>query len=123
MQKAATAAAQLERANHAASQLSSSLPSGGTRAFSEFAEGGIVNGPTPAIVGEAGPEVIIPLSQPGRAAQLAQQSGLTAMLGGGGTPTVYVFVGNDQLETYMVKVVDRNNRAMGTAMAYGARGL
>lgn len=123
MQKAATAAAQLERANHAASQLSSSLPSGGTRAFSEFAEGGIVNGPTPAIVGEAGPEVIIPLSQPGRAAQLAQQSGLTAMLGSGGTPTVYVFVGNDQLETYMVKVVDRNNRAMGTAMAYGARGL
>ena len=30
-----------------------------------FASGGIVNGPTPALVGEAGPEAIIPLSQLG----------------------------------------------------------
>jgi hypothetical protein len=36
---------------------------------------------------------------------------------------VYVFIGNDQLDTYMVRVVDRNNKALGTEMAYGARGL
>src|SRR6185503_15591969 len=97
---------------------------GGTRPFSEFAEGGIVNGPIPAIVGEAGPEVIIPLSKPGRAAQLARDSGLASMLGmGGDAPMVYVFIGNDQLDTYMVRVVDRNNKALGTEMAYGARGL
>jgi hypothetical protein len=103
---------------------SAGLPSGGTRPFSEFAEGGIVNGPIPAIVGEAGPEVIIPLSKPGRAAQLARDSGLASMLGmGGDAPMVYVFIGNDQLDTYMVRVVDRNNKALGTEMAYGARGL
>ena len=46
------------------------------------------------------------------------------MLGmGGDAPMVYVFIGNDQLDTYMVRVVDRNNKALGTEMAYGARGL
>ena len=41
-------------------------------------------GPTRARVGGAGPEVIIPLTKPRRARQLAAQSGLTEMLGAGG---------------------------------------
>jgi phage-related protein len=41
-----------------------------------FAEGGIVNGPQMGLVGEAGREVIIPLSRPARAAQLVRESGL-----------------------------------------------
>lgn len=45
-----------------------------------FANGGIVYGPTPALVGEAGPEVIIPLTRPQRAVDLVQQSGLLGLL-------------------------------------------
>ena len=37
-------------------------------------------GPTPALVGEAGPEVIIPLTRPQRAVDLVQQSGLLGLL-------------------------------------------
>jgi len=40
------------------------------------AEGGIFNSPTVVLVGEAGPEVIIPLTRHARAAQLMAQSGL-----------------------------------------------
>lgn len=52
----------------------------GLSGFSFFADGGIVFGPTRAIVGEAGPEVIIPLTRPERAATLAADSGLLAIL-------------------------------------------
>lgn len=45
-----------------------------------FANGGIVNGPTPALVGEAGREVIIPLTRPARAVELARHSGLIDLL-------------------------------------------
>lgn len=55
-----------------------------------FANGGIVNGPTAALIGEAGREVVIPLTRPQRAAELAQQSGLIDLLasqGALGVPT------------------------------------
>lgn len=58
----------------------SGLPSA-VRTYLPFAEGGLVCGPTHALVGEAGPEVIIPLTKPKRARQLAAQSGLMEMLG------------------------------------------
>lgn len=45
-----------------------------------FADGGIVNRPTAALIGEAGREVVIPLTRPGRAVELAQQSGLIDLL-------------------------------------------
>ena len=45
-----------------------------------FADGGVVNGPTFAMIGEAGPEVVIPLSKPQRALALAQQSGLMSLI-------------------------------------------
>jgi hypothetical protein len=121
--KAKAAAEAIAKANAEAARLRGGIPGGGA-IFSQMAEGGVVNGPTPAIVGEAGPEVIIPLTKPGRAAQLAQESGLASMLGmGSSQPTVYVFIGNDQLDSYMVRVVDKNNKALSTGMTYGARGL
>ncbi|WP_327594711.1 hypothetical protein [Streptomyces chartreusis] len=52
------------------------------RKYLPFAKGGIVYGPTHALIGEAGPEVVIPLTNPKRAAQLAQQSGLLGILAG-----------------------------------------
>jgi hypothetical protein len=45
-----------------------------------LAQGAIVRRETLAIVGEAGPEVVIPLTRPARARELAEQSGLVAML-------------------------------------------
>jgi hypothetical protein len=53
-----------------------------------FADGGYVNKPTPAIVGEAGPEVILPLTNPARSLQLLrplmEPGGALAMAGGTG---------------------------------------
>lgn len=48
----------------------------GDRNIPGYAEGGIVSRPTYALVGEAGPEVILPLSDPRRSAQLMQQAGI-----------------------------------------------
>ncbi|MGO4422642.1 hypothetical protein AB4Z54_29060, partial [Streptomyces sp. MCAF7] len=57
-----------------------SLP-GPIRKVLPFANGGIVYGPTQALIGEAGPEVIIPLTRPQRARQLAEQANLAELLG------------------------------------------
>jgi phage-related protein len=60
-------------------KVKSGIPSS-VRKYLPFAKGGIVYGPTHALIGEAGPEVVIPLTNPKRAAQLAQQSGLLGIL-------------------------------------------
>jgi len=41
-----------------------------------LAQGGVISSPTLAMVGEAGPEAVIPLSRPARAAQVMKQAGL-----------------------------------------------
>lgn len=59
----------------------SAIPGGGAiGGLFGFADGGIIRRPTVGLVGEAGPEVIIPLTRPARARQLADQSGLTSIL-------------------------------------------
>lgn len=98
------------------------LPAQGTRGFSEYAEGGIVTNPTQALIGEAGPEVVIPLTRPARAAELLQMSGLNRMLTPS-TPTVQVFVGNEQLDARTYRIVTDNNAALSNSLAFGARGL
>lgn len=98
------------------------LPKQGTRGFSEFAEGGIVSQPTHALVGEAGPEAVIPLTRPARAAELLRMSGLDKMLGSS-TPSIQVFVGNEQLDARTYRIVTGNNDAMANSLAFGARGL
>ena len=51
-----------------------------------FANGGIITSPTVAALAEDGrPEVVIPLTKPARAQQLAQESGLTQILNVGST--------------------------------------
>lgn len=98
------------------------LPDKGTRPFSEYAEGGLVTQPTQALIGEAGPEVVIPLTRPARAAELLKMSGLDKMLGSS-TPSVQVFVGNEQLDARTYRIVTGNNEAMANSLAFGARGL
>lgn len=63
-------------------KIKSGLPSS-VRNLLPFANGGIVNGPTAALIGEAGREVVIPLTRPARARQLAEQSGLLDVIGVG----------------------------------------
>jgi hypothetical protein len=60
------------------------------------ATGGIFNKPT--IVGEAGPEMVLPLSFPNRMAQIMQSLGMGGKGGGGGkvTQNFYVTVNNPQ---------------------------
>jgi SLT domain-containing protein len=49
-----------------------------------YAEGGIFNSPTLGMIGEAGPEVLLPLSRPDRLAELLRASGLNKALGDSG---------------------------------------
>ena len=46
--------------------------------FAAFANGGVVTDATMSLIGEAGPEVVIPLTRPARAAQLVRESGLVS---------------------------------------------
>jgi hypothetical protein len=85
-----------------------------------FAAGGIVDTPAWRYTGEAGAEAIIPLTDPNRARQLANESGLTSMLGGGDT-SVIVFIGDEQIEAKLVKVVDKSMRGLAQGMKYGPR--
>ena len=100
----------------------SRMPAASSRGFQEYADGGFARTATEAIIGEAGPEVVIPLTKPGRAAQLLQRSGLANMLSAAAT-MVQVFIGNEQLDSRTVRIVEANNAAMGNSLAFGARGL
>lgn len=64
-------------------QLRSGLPTA-VRGLLPFADGGIVDRPTLGLLGEAGREVVLPLTRPQRARQLADQSGLMDVLAGAG---------------------------------------
>ncbi len=65
-------------------------------------------------------EAVIPLTNPGRARQLANESGLTAMLGGGGD-TVMVYIGDEQIKAKVVRWAGAPVSAFGRAMKYGPR--
>jgi phage-related protein len=60
-------------------QLRSALPSS-VRGFLPFANGGEVDRPVIGLLGEAGREVVIPMTRPSRARELADSSGLTELL-------------------------------------------
>lgn len=103
--------------------LSINVGKGALAGVKGFADGAIVDRPTFGVFGEAGPEVNIPLTKPARAAQLAAQSGLTAMLGLGGAQQVLVFIGNEQLDSRMVRIVERGNTAQALSLNHGGRQL
>jgi len=98
-----------------------SIGAGAVAGVRGFAEGGILRFPETIRAAETGPEAIIPLTKPARAAQLLQQSGLSSMLGGGGPSQVLVFIGNEQLDTRMVRIVERGNQAQALALNHGGR--
>ncbi|MFJ5037934.1 phage tail protein [Streptomyces parvulus] len=63
-------------------QIKAGLPSS-VRGLLPFADGGIIDRPVVGLLGEAGREVVIPMTRPARARELADESGLTALLAGG----------------------------------------
>lgn len=85
------------------------------------AAGAIVRSPEVALIGEAGPEVVIPLNRPNRARQLAEQSGLTGMLGGSGTTIQKFYLGTEEVDARIVTISsDQINRSVNDATT-GAR--
>lgn len=107
----------LERANRAAWNLPNRP--GGPQ---PFAEGGIVYGPTQALIGEAGAEAVIPMTRPARAAEIMRQSGLDRMLSSGGSTNVYVYLGNEAFDQHVQKIVIQDSRAQARQLTYGVRG-
>lgn len=113
----AATASNLERANKAAWNLPNRI--GGPQ---PFAEGGVVRGPTVALIGEAGTEAVIPMTKPARAAQIMRQSGLDQMFGGGGDVQVSVYLGNEAFDQHVQKIVVQDSRAQARQLGYGVRG-
>jgi len=90
---------------------------GGTQ---QYADGGIFNKPTLGVFGEAGEEVLIPTTRPGRAAQLISQS---PMLSSMMSPNVNVYIGNQQIDAYIDSRVARSQTATARGLSYGSRSL
>lgn len=94
--------------------------SGGVRDQGYAAGTPATDGPAWRWTGEAGPEAIIPLTDPARAKQLMDQSGLSQMNDSGDT-SVAVYIGNEQLDSRVVKVQNKGFKAFGRGMKYGPR--
>jgi hypothetical protein len=75
----------------------------------KYATGGVVDQPTFALVGEAGREAVVPLNDPGRAAQVMSEAGLVPLAASmsGTDMTVYVYLGTQQITDILDKRVER----------------
>ena len=83
------------------------------------ADGGVFNRPHVGLVAEAGPEAIIPLNNPTRAMQVMNEAGLSGMA----SPTVNVFIGNQQIDAYIDQRVNARMAVTARDLAYGGRGV
>lgn len=85
------------------------------------ASGGIFNNEHVARIAEGGrPEVVIPLTDRKRAQQLADQSGLSQMLGTS-QPVVNVYIGDEQISARVDQRVALGIRGLTSSMTYGPR--
>lgn len=83
------------------------------------ADGGVFNRPHVGLVAEAGPEAIIPLNNPARAQQIMNEAGLSSM----SSPTVNVYIGNQQIDAYIDTRVSQRMSTTARDLAYGSRGI
>lgn len=90
-----------------------------------LASGGLVNAPTLAVVGEAGPEAVIPMSDPARAASVAKSTGLLDILGSKmgnvGTTLVKVYLGTREITDILDVRIDKKLGDQADELAYGTR--
>lgn len=90
-----------------------------------LASGGLVSAPTLAVVGEAGPEAVVPMSDPSKAAAVAKSTGLLDILGSKmgnvGTTLVKVYLGTREITDILNVVVDKKLNDQANELAYGTR--
>jgi hypothetical protein len=90
-----------------------------------LASGGLVNAPTLAVVGEAGPEAVIPMSDPARAAAVAKRTGLLDILGSRmgnvGSTLVKVYLGTREITDILDVRIDKKMNDQANELAYGTR--
>jgi hypothetical protein len=115
--KISQARAELQSLNNVKILINANIAPAG-RPSAAFAEGGIVRSAVHALVGEAGPEVVIPLTKPDRARELAEKSGLTGLLGQQApTPVVnnYITLDGQELRHVARQEIadDQRRRAQG----------
>ncbi|MFI5493566.1 hypothetical protein [Actinoplanes sp. NPDC051859] len=84
-----------------------------------LANGAVVNRTTLAVLGEAGREVVIPLTRPRRARELAEQSGLTDLLGTGEAGGGAVVFGRGAISITFEGVVPTRQEALRVGEAVG----
>lgn len=92
-----------------------------------LAKGAIIDSPTMAVMGEAGREVVLPLTDPTRTRQLAQESGLMDILGPSfgqqSAPNVFVFVGDEEITDRVDIRVQYALDGQARELAFGSRGI
>lgn len=111
-----------EWANRLASKIASLVAAGAASVFAgatPHAMGGVFTQPHVGLVAEAGPEAIIPLNNPQRAAQVMAQAGLSGMT----SPVVNVYIGNQQIDAYIDARVDDALNSTARSLTYGMRGI
>lgn len=90
-----------------------------------LASGGLVKAPTLAVVGEAGPEAVVPMSDPSKAAAVAKQTGLLDILGSRmgnmGNVLVKVYLGTREITDILNVQIDKKLNDQAAELAYGTR--
>lgn len=90
-----------------------------------LAAGGLVNAPTLAVVGEAGPEAVVPMSDPARAVAVARKTGLLDILGSRmgnmGNTIVHVYLGTREIMDILDVRIDKKMDDQANELAYGTR--
>lgn len=88
-----------------------------------FADGDIVRTPQVANIAEDGPEVVIPLTKPGRARELARKSGLTGLLStpAVGNITQTFYLGEEEIKARMVSTARNVVDSAVASAAYGVQ--
>lgn len=90
-----------------------------------LAAGGLITSPTLAVVGEAGKEAVIPMSDPAKAAQVAKQTGLLDMLGSryghAEAANVQVFLGTREITDILDVRINKKLDDQANELSYGTR--
>lgn len=96
---------------------------GGLPNIPQLANGAFITQPTLALIGEKNPEVVLPTDNPGRAAQLLNESGLGSKLGYN-TPqlSLVVKIGDRDITDIVDTQVSEANAATAMALNFGPRG-
>jgi hypothetical protein len=89
-----------------------------------LATGGLIKAPTLALVGEAGPEAVVPMSDPARARAVARSTGLLDMLGSAShaeATSIKVYLGTREITDILNVQIDKKLDSQANELAYGTR--